>query len=354
MNTSALGIMSGTSLDGIDLAFCRFNYSGKWNYEIENAQTIPYSSEWTSRLINASTLNAEDFLLLHNEYGRYIGTLVNEFIIGKSAPDLICSHGHTIFHQPDKMFTFQIGNGASIAASTGITTISDFRTMDVALGGQGAPLVPIGDKLLFSDYAYCINLGGFANISYDLNGRRIAYDICPVNIVLNDIARKKNLSFDKDGELGASGNVNEQLLKALNSLEYYRQNWPKSLGREWVEKNIVPLLANSDLSIEDQAATYYEHISDQISQTIVPPEKVLFTGGGSMNKYLTERIRTKVKCKIIIPDEKLINFKEALIFAFLGVLSYKGQINCLASVTGANADSIAGTIFPIRADPVFT
>lgn len=347
MSITALGIMSGTSLDGIDLALCRFDYSGKWNYEIENAQTIPYSGEWTDKLINASTLNAEDFLLLHNEYGRYIGNLINEFIPGKSTPDLICSHGHTIFHQPEKRFTFQIGNGASIAASTGITTISDFRTMDVALGGQGAPLVPIGDRLLFNEYTYCINLGGFANISCDLNDRRIAYDICPVNIVLNDLAKRKDMSFDRDGKLGASGNINEKLLKALNSLEFYHQNGPKSLGREWVEKKIVPLLENSKLSIEDQAATYYEHISDQISYAVTSNGKFLFTGGGSMNKYLIDRVKAKVEGEIIIPDEDLINFKEALIFAFLGVLSYKGQINCLSSVTGAKYDSVTGTIFPL-------
>jgi len=244
------------------------------------------------------------------------------------------------------MFTFQIGNGASVAAATGITTIGDFRTMDVALGGQGAPLVPIGDKLLFDDYAYCINLGGFANISCDVNGSRIAYDICPVNIVLNDLAGKRDLSFDKDGKLGASGSVNRQLLNSLNDLPYYHQHWPKSLGREWVEKKITPLLIHSNLSIEDQAATYYEHISDQISKTIASPEKVLFTGGGTFNTYLMERVRSKMKGEMVIPDEKLIHFKEALIFAFLGVLSFSGQINCLASVTGANSDSITGVIFP--------
>jgi len=339
--------MSGTSLDGIDLAICRFDDDGRWSYEITDAKTIPYSEEWIDKLRNAASLPASDFLLLHNEYGRHIGSLVNQFLRNKKIPDLICSHGHTIFHQPEKMFTFQLGNGASIAASTRITTISDFRNLDVALGGQGAPLVPIGDKLLFHEYTYCINLGGFANISYDLGDKRIAFDICPVNIVLNDLASKKNQSFDKDGEIGASGKVKESLLKSLDALDYYQQKFPKSLGREWVEENITPLLLKSGLSIEDQAATYYEHISNQISKAVASFGKILFTGGGSMNRYLINKIRSKIKAEIVIPDEKLINFKEALIFAFLGVLSYKGQINCLSSVTGANSDSIVGTIFPV-------
>ncbi len=347
MKISALGIMSGTSLDGVDLAFCRFNYSNKWQYEITEAQTIAYSSEWTNKLKNASSLGVNDFLLLHNEYGRFIGSLVNEFLAGKNKPDLICSHGHTVFHQPDKMFTFQLGNGASIAASTGITTVSDFRNLDVALGGQGAPLVPIGDKLLFQEFDYCMNLGGFANISYDRNGQRIAFDVCPVNIVLNALASEKKLPFDNDGKIGASGKINETLLKSLDSLEYYHQPWPKSLGREWVEQRITPLLASSGLTIEDQAATYYEHICNQISDTASSSGKILFTGGGSMNSFLMNRIRSKICCEMVIPDEILINFKEALIFAFLGVLSYSGQINCLSSVTGAKSDSITGTISPV-------
>jgi anhydro-N-acetylmuramic acid kinase len=346
MKITALGIMSGTSLDGIDLALCCFDYSDKWNYRIIDAQTIPYPKDWIDKLTKAPLLKAEDILLLNNEYGRYTGSLVNEFLLQKITPDLICSHGHTIFHQPEKMFTYQLGNGASIAAVTGITTICDFRNLDVALGGQGAPLVPIGDKLLFQEYTFCINLGGFANISYDLGNQRIAFDICPVNIVLNELAEKKNLSFDKDGEIGKAGKLNEELLKLLNSLSYYHQEWPKSLGREWVEKNIMTLMSNSGLSIEDQAATYYEHISDQISRTVNTPGKILFTGGGTMNKFLLSKVRAKTKCEIIVPGENLISYKEALIFAFLGALNYTGRINCLSSVTGARHDSIAGTIFP--------
>lgn len=348
MNLTSLGIMSGTSLDGVDLAMCRFTEKkGQWQYEILDSKTICYPNEWEQKLRKTHKLEAVDFLLLHNEYGRYIGSLVNNFLNGKLIPDIISSHGHTIFHQPDKEFTFQLGSGASIAATTQITTISDFRTLDVALGGQGAPLVPIGDKLLFGDYDYCLNLGGFANISFEDNNNRIAFDICPVNLVLNNLASQKNRPFDKDGDIGASGKIDQSLLDSLNSLSYYKQKWPKSLGREWVEKYINPLLADSGISIEDQTATFYEHIAYQISKVVGSKGKILCTGGGTKNIYLVSKLREKTVCQIVVPNENLIDFKEALIFAFLGVLSFMGRVNCLSSVTGAKMDNIGGIIIPI-------
>jgi len=349
MNTISLGIMSGTSLDGLDLALCRFTgNNGKWQFEILDAQTIDYKSDWELRLRTAHKLGAEEFLLLHNEYGRFIGTMVNNFLGGRMIPDLISSHGHTIFHQPDKKFTFQLGNGASIAGTTNITTISDFRNLDIALSGQGAPLVPIGDKLLFPEYNYCLNIGGFANISFDIDGARIAFDICPANLVMNELASQKNRSYDKDGEIGALGKINQSLLDSLNSLGYYEQKWPKSLGREWVDKNLMPLLISSGLSVEDQAATFYEHIAYQISKVIGSSGKVLATGGGARNKFLIRKIMEKTNSQVILPNDQLIDFKEALIFAFLGVLAFYGRVNCLSSVTGAKKDNIGGTIYPIR------
>jgi anhydro-N-acetylmuramic acid kinase len=348
MNITAVGMMSGTSLDGVDLALCRFDQiNEKWSYQIIKARTFTYSEEWIHKLQNAANLGSNDFLLLHNEYGRYIGELVNQFLAGEVEPDLICSHGHTIFHQPDKKFTFQLGSSASIAASTHLTTIHDFRSLDVALGGQGAPLVPIGDKLLFHEYEYCLNLGGFANISFEQNGTRIAYDICPVNLVLNYLAAERKLSFDEDGVIGSAGKINDKLLNALNEMDFYRLKNPKSLGREWVEKWIFPLLRNSQLSIEDQSATFYEHIADQISRNIAKPGKILSTGGGSKNVFLINKLKKKINNEIYIPDKMLVDFKEALIFAFLGVLVWNRQINCLSSVTGAVEDSISGSIILI-------
>jgi anhydro-N-acetylmuramic acid kinase len=348
MKITSLGIMSGTSLDGVDLALCSFTEkNNKWHYDILNAGTICYPTEWERKLSSAHQLNACDFLLLHNEYGRYIGNLVNIFLEGKIVPDIISSHGHTIFHQPAKSLTFQLGSGAIIAATANITTISDFRTLDIALGGQGAPLVPIGDKLLFHEYDYCLNLGGFANISFDVNNVMVAFDICPVNLVLNALAQKRNKSFDMDGEIGASGKINPSLLDSLNSLDYYNKKWPKSLGREWVEQNISVLLANSGISIEDQAATFYEHISYQISKVVHSNGRMLLTGGGAKNKFLLKKLIEETPCQIVTPEDQLIDFKEALIFAFLGVLRFNEQINCLSSVTGANMDSICGIIHTI-------
>ena len=347
MNLTSLGIMSGTSLDGIDLALCRFTEKkGQWHYDILDSETIGYPIEWEQKLRTAHKLDAVDFLLLHNEYGKFLGSVVNNFLEGKIIPDIISSHGHTIFHQPDKEFTFQLGSGASIAATALITTVCDFRTLDVALGGKGAPLVPIGDKLLFHEYDYCLNLGGFANISFEDNNGRIAFDVCPVNLVLNDLASQKHLLFDIDGEIGASGKIDLSLLDALNSLEYYEQQRPKSLGREWVEQHINPLLTNSGLSVEDQAATYYEHIAYQISKVVGPAGKLLCTGGGTKNKFLTNKLIEKNVSQITIPENDLIDFKEALIFAFLGVLRFIGHVNCLSSVTGAKINNIGGIIYP--------
>ena len=349
MRILALGIMSGTSLDGIDIALCRFiQTDDKWSYEIVEAETIAYPSVWLEKLKDAPNLKAAEFLMLNDEYGRYTGELITEFLKGKEVPQLIASHGHTIFHQPDQKFTFQLGNGASVAATTQITTVSDFRSFDVALGGQGAPLVPTGDQLLFSEFGYCLNIGGFANISFDQDGTRIAFDVCPANIVLNELALQKGFAYDKDGRQGASGKVSEPLLQQLNNLDFYRQKWPKSLGREWVDTQITPLLSASGISIEDQAATMYEHIVSQIASVIGNKGRLLATGGGSKNLFLINQLKLKTSCQVVLPEEKLIDFKEALIFAFLGVLAFNGQINIRASVTGATCDHIGGIIYRIE------
>jgi anhydro-N-acetylmuramic acid kinase len=348
MSYLVIGIMSGTSLDGIDIAMCRFRLSDeKWSYDIIAAKTVEYSSRWREKLLLAPSLGAEEFLLLHNEYGRYIGEQINEFLTGKEVPDIIASHGHTIFHQPEKKFTFQIGNGASIAAATGITTISDFRSLDIALGGQGAPLVPLGDKLLFSEFDYCLNIGGFANISFEQNSNRIAFDICPANIILNGLAMQLGEPFDLNGHLGASGKISQSLLNQLNSVVYYRQKPPKSLGREWLDKEILPLLAASSLSVEDQAATFYEHIAEQIATVVASSGKLLITGGGANNLFLINRLKEKTLCEVILPPKNVIDFKEALIFAFLGLLTFTGKNNVFASSTGSIRDHCGGAIYPI-------
>jgi len=342
-----VGTMSGTSLDGLDLAAVEFIYNNyHWEFSIVAAETVAYSSEWEERLKSSPALSGEQLLELHTSYGRYTGREIKKFLQKHAlAPALIASHGHTVFHQPEKGFTFQLGNGASIIAETGIPTVADFRTGDVALGGQGAPLVPVGDKLLFSEYESCLNLGGFANISFDQSGNRVAFDICPVNFILNDLAQKTGWPYDAGGELGRSGKVNQKLLDQLNLLAFYRQSPPKSLGREWMDDYFMPLIAADEIPFNDQLRTAYEHIAIQISNASPGRGKMLVTGGGAFNTFLVERLKHYLKCEIVIPHAEIIQFKEALVFAFLGLLRSLGEINCYASVTGARRDSSAGVIY---------
>lgn len=338
--------MSGTSLDGLDIAFCTFRYDQKWNFQIEKAETIPYTSNWKQRLQNAPDLSGLQLQVLHNEYGQYIGKQVHNFVKKHNIKaDLIASHGHTVFHQPENKLTLQIGNGAEIASETGITTISNFRSMDVALGGQGAPLVPIGDELLFSDYDACINIGGFANISFKENNKRVAYDISPANIILNHLSNKLGSDYDQNGELGKQGNLNETLLKQFNNLNYYTLPYPKSLGKEWLDHTFLPVLEKSNISIHDQLTTAYYHIATQIANSLKKEHsKILITGGGAYNQYLIELIRKQTKSDIILPASIIIDFKEALLFAFLGLLRFENKVNCLSSVTGAKQNCSGGTI----------
>jgi anhydro-N-acetylmuramic acid kinase len=262
-------------------------------------------------------------------------------------PDIIASHGHTIFHEPQKRIMFQIGDGAAIAAETGIDTVSDFRRLDIMLGGQGAPLVPIGDRLLFGDYDYCLNIGGFSNISFEKDGKRIAFDISPVNYVINHYSRQIGLEFDKDGEIAKKGKVDQKLLDELNALPYYNQDGPKSLGREWVEKIIYPMLESKGMKLEDMLRTYYEHAAMQIAK-VAKNGKMLITGGGAFNKFLIERIDALTGCETVIPEKQIIDYKEALIFAFLGALYMADEASCLASVTGAKCDNIGGMLFKMK------
>jgi anhydro-N-acetylmuramic acid kinase len=377
-----VGLMSGTSLDGLDLCCVHFDYDGKWRYQIVKAESVDYPAELREKLATAQSMSALDYARLHSDYGLYLGEQVRDFIARNGLHvDLIASHGQTIFHQPGVRFTAQIGSGAGIAATTGIDTVCDFRTTDVALGGQGAPLVPIGDAVLFGDYDYCLNLGGFSNISYkedanrdfaggpgeatgvpfcrvlaDKKGsgcaqafpareKRLAYDISPVNYVLNHYAGKLGLAYDKDGQLARRGKVCPELFVALNALPFYTQAGPKSLGREWVEAEVFPLIDAYGLPVEDVLATFVEHVADQIAAH-VRGGRVLTTGGGARNTYLIERMQARApQAEYVVPDPLTIDFKEALIFALLGALYVAGRPNCLASVTGAARDNIGGCLY---------
>ncbi len=344
----ALGLMSGTSLDGLDIADCSFTSKTEgWNFQINRAKTYEYSEEWKVKLSGAQNLDAYSFALLHKEYGEYMGEKVLDFLGGQTAEiDLLASHGHTVFHQPDKKLTWQIGDPNSIYAETGIKTISDFRSLDVALGGQGAPLVPAGDRLLFTDYDFCLNLGGFSNITYSTHGKTYAFDASPANLGLNYLMNKMGKEFDRNGETGRNGSINQDLLQKLNLLPYYQLAPPKSLGREWMESEFIPILEQSYVSDIDKLRTVYEHIAVQIAKTIAAEKKgkLLATGGGAHNSFLIERIQSGTQHQVIVPDKKIIDFKEALIFALLGVLRLKNENNCLSSVTGASKDNSGGLI----------
>ena len=344
----ALGLMSGTSLDGLDIADCSFTFeAGAWYFQINKAETYKYSENWKVKLAGAQNLDAYSFALLHNEYGEYIGGKILDFLDSRTAGiDLIASHGHTVFHQPDKKLTWQIGNPNSIYAKTGIVTISDFRSLDVALGGQGAPLVPVGDRLLFTDYDFCLNLGGFSNITYSVDEKIYAFDASPANLGLNYLMNKMGKEFDTNGETGRNGVINQDLLEKLNRLPYYQLSPPKSLGREWMESVFIPVLEQSTSSDLDKLRTIYEHISVQIAKTIAFKEKgkLLATGGGAHNNFLIERIQAGTQHQVIVPDKKIIDFKEALIFALLGVLRLQNENNCLSSVTGSSNDNSGGLI----------
>lgn len=345
----SIGVMSGTSLDGLDLVACRFNFDRNWEFDILKSVTIPYSHKWMTRLSTpAIELNALEFVELNNDFGKFIGKNVSDFCRDlPQKPDLVASHGHTIFHQPHNRLTFQIGNGASIAAQTGLPTACDFRVLDVALKGQGAPLVPIGDELLFGEYDYCLNLGGIANISFREEGERKAFDICPVNMALNHFTKEMGYEYDLSGNLGRTGSVQHELLGLLNELSFYNQKGPKSLGREWFDEIFLPLIYSFQLPPEDVLRTLYEHITDQLSRAIenYPKGQILITGGGAHNFFLIELFCEKTKHKSIVPSSQLIDFKEAIVFALLGVLRLRHESNSLRSVTGASHNHSGGVIF---------
>lgn len=347
---NVIGVMSGTSLDGIDLAHIYFEIeNGKWNFQIFECETIAYNKDWIDTLKNAVCFSKLELQKLNSDYTQLLGGIILEFINKHSIKeiDAVCSHGHTILHQPQNGFTLQIGNLPEISKIIQQTVVCDFRVQDVNLGGQGAPLVPIGDRILFSDYNYCLNLGGFSNVSFDENQKRIAFDISPVNTVLNFYANKLGLDYDDKGLISKTGILNLDLLNDLNQLDFYKKAYPKSLGFEFVKETILPLIETYAISTEDKLRTFTEHIAQQIALALPNKKgKLLVTGGGAYNDFLIERTHYFLpEIEIIIPSPEILEFKEALIFALLGVLKLRCEINVLSSVTGAKKDHSSGKIF---------
>ncbi len=349
MNYRVIGVMSGTSLDGIDLIFTDISFNGKVDYRIIASETFPYSLDWKKKLNNAINLQAPELNELDNEYTVYLSEIIKRFIQKYDIDliDAVCSHGHTVKHRPKQGVTFQIGNRPKLARLIDAPVVCDFRVQDVELGGQGAPLVPIGDRLLFNEYKYCINLGGFANISQEYNSQRVAYDICPVNTVLNYFTRKMQKEYDENGNMARAGELDEDLLERLNSLRYYKQKPPKSLGIEWVNSEVIPLLEKEQKEIPDILKTFSTHAATQIAECLDNDQqsRVLLTGGGTFNGFLIKTLKSKSNCDFVIPKKELIDFKEALVFALLGVLKLREEINVLSSVTGARIDHSSGRIY---------
>jgi anhydro-N-acetylmuramic acid kinase len=345
-----IGVMSGTSLDGVDLAHIVFTVkNNKWDFQILESETVSYSIDWLNKLKIAVDFSEVALEKLNQDYTQLLATIISDFIEKYEITNLdaVCSHGHTILHQPQNGFTLQIGNLPEIAALINQNVVCDFRVQDVQLGGQGAPLVPIGDRILFSEYTYCMNLGGFSNVSFEQNNKRIAFDISPVNTVLNFYANQLGLDYDDKGRISRTGICNEDLLQELNALDFYQKKHPKSLGFEFVKETVLPIIEKYSIPIEDKLHTFTEHVALQIALALPNKNESLFiTGGGAYNDFLIERIQYHLpKMKIIIPGAKILEFKEALIFGLLGVLKLRGEINVLSSVTGAKKDHSSGTIY---------
>jgi anhydro-N-acetylmuramic acid kinase len=352
-----IGLMSGSSMDGLDIVYTQLEeVRGAWTFEIIHADCIPYTDEWVNALEYISTKSVQEFLRLDTAYGRYLGEQVMRFIEQYDIDHkvhFIASHGHTIMHEPKQQTTCQIGNGAMIAALTGLPVIDNLRALDVALGGQGAPIVPIGDKLLFGNYEYCLNIGGICNITIQNQNKLLAFDVCPANQVLNRLAKNEGKDMDEDGAIAAEGNILLDVLTELNDRQYYKQIGPKSLGNEEARDLVFPILLESGHSNADMLRTMVEHIADQVAAAVrlYPTQAdahMLVTGGGAFNKFLMEQLHKALlplNVTVTIPDDSIVKYKEGLVMALIGALRWREENTVLSDVTGATKDSVGGTIW---------
>ncbi len=352
--------MSGSSLDGLDIAYCRFSLEGNsWKFDILSTEVIPYPEDWKMEILQLPIANTKSFWETHIRLGHYFGNQLSHFMARNNLQqkvDLVASHGHTVFHFPQQKFTAQIGDGAAIATITNLPVVCDFRSDDIALGGQGTPIVPIGDLLLFKDYRFCLNIGGISNISGKTGKRIVAFDICAANQVLNLLANKLGKEYDADGDLAASGKLNTELLERLNAITFYQQRYPKSLDNSFSREVVWPIIASFEISTEDKLRTYTEHIAMQVAThlqhifsfekiAVSADDKMLLTGGGAFNKFLVSRMAALCGVTVVLPDDEIVKFKEALVIAFMGVLRLRNERNVLCSVTGASKDSTGGAMY---------
>jgi len=357
-----LGLMSGSSLDGIDWCMANFVFTkGVWTFQIEGCGMLDYSSELVGRFTRGHQLSVHEVMLLQDEFSRLSTRAALEAITQWGRPLLIAEHGHTLVHRPELGYTWQINAAPMLSARLRLPVVSDFRRVDVAMGGQGAPLVPYGDAMLFSRYAACLNLGGIANLSFDQNGKRIGFDVCFANQVLNRLAQNLGLPFDKGGAIAAQAKNSageqsrQRVARALSewsSIDLSRPFPPPSLGRETLETDIIPRFESSGLSAEDALWAWCEHIAECVLHYLKfnPAEgKILVTGGGAFNQFLMECLRAAAAKKPEFKWEKgtdaLITHKEALLFGFLGLLRFLGLNNVDASYTRSSSSHSAGCIY---------
>lgn len=352
-----IGTMSGSSMDGLDIAYCTFDeIGGKWSFTINQSECIEFDSVWKENLTHCTSCSARELLRMHTAFGHWMGNAIQSFITRNNLDHkvhLIASHGHTVFHEPQHHMTFQMGDGAAIAAITKLPVVSDLRNMDIALGGQGAPIVPIGEKLLWTDYNYFLNIGGICNVTVANETQHVAFDICAANRVLNLLCLEIEKSYDAFGEEASRGSMNEDLLNQLNLQEYYKQSYPKSLANEFGVEQIYPILQSSSISVQDKLHTYCLHIAQQIKQALLPfvnssSSKMLITGGGAYNTFLVNTIKNELsslQIDVEIPSNELIENKEALVMGLIGVLRWREENNVISNVTGASRSSVGGALW---------
>ncbi len=353
MDIRVIGMMSGSSLDGLDIADCTFSSLGNsFSYFINTAQTLEYPEDLKKSLTIASSLSSIQLTELNKQYSSWISEQLNNIIEDKDSIQLIGLHGHTVFHEPKKGFSLQLGDGAIISSKTNIATVTDFRNADIAAGGQGAPLSPKGDLDLFSEYDGFLNLGGISNFSFKMKDDSIlGYDICPFNLALNELAERVGLNYDKDGKLASKGVLIESLFEELNSIPFYADKKPKSIDRIWYEKEFQPILKKyyNSSRLEDIIHSVCQHqkkqIADVLNYYLSEGKQILFSGGGTNNSFFIESLKSQVKAEIIIPETEIVDYKEAIIFAYLALLRALNKTNCIAKVTGAEKDSIGGELF---------
>lgn len=359
-SSDILGVMSGSSMDGLDLAFIRLNTEvGKpgllsASYELLHGATMPIPEELLNQLKYSSKLDALSLLTLDQDFGSWAGKAIDTAIKQTSfSPSLIGFHGHTVFHFPDRKVSFQLGHGAVLSAYTQLPVVTDFRSQDMALGGQGAPMVSIAEKWLWPDYSGFLNLGGICNIT--LKKTKEAYesaDIWVCNQILNHLAREVGHSYDDRGLIAAKGLPIDELIEALLLAEWFEKKAPKSLDNSYLYEEVIPLFNKyRDYSTGDKLHSAVIVIAKAIANHVnavyhseAIQGGIMLTGGGALNDFLVEKIRAELTCDIFLPDLETIQFKEAIMVAFAGWLRWRGLPNFIKEATGAKSDAIGGVL----------